>query len=278
MKYLKPVSPKDSVNLAKFDCDHDAGLSKEDAQAHLAKLGARLGELQELLSAAGTHALLVVFQGRDTSGKDGAINRLLEFTNVQSCRVSAFKVPTAEELSHDFLWRVHHQCPGKGSIGIFNRSHYEDVLVVRVHELAPKPVWQARYDQINAFENTLVAANTIIVKFCLQITKDEQETRLLDREAEVEKAWKLSVGDWKEREFWDDYTQAYEDALSKCSTENAPWYVVPANKKWFRDIAIAETIVETLEPYAKGWMEKLAKVGEAAKAELEEYRRTSKNA
>lgn len=274
MPHLKPVSAKNPPSLTKFDCDFDDGLKKDEALEKLAKLGARLAELQELLSVAGTHSLLIVFQGRDTSGKDGSINRLLEFTNVQSCRVCAFKVPTAEELAHDFLWRVHHQCPGKGSVAIFNRSHYEDVLVVRVHDLAPKEIWKERYHQINEFEATLAAANTIIIKFCLQITKDEQEQRLWEREQDVTKSWKLSVGDWKEREFWDDYTQAYEDVLAKCSTEVAPWYVVPANKKWFRDLAIAETVVNTLENYVDGWMEKLAKIGTAAKAELAEYRKT----
>lgn len=274
MPHLKPVSAKNPPSLTKFDCDFDDGLKKEEALEKLAKLGARLAELQELLSVAGTHSLLIVFQGRDTSGKDGSINRLLEFTNVQSCRVCAFKVPTAEELAHDFLWRVHHQCPGKGSVAIFNRSHYEDVLVVRVHELAPKEIWKERYRQINEFETTLAAANTIIIKFCLQITKDEQEQRLLEREQDVTKSWKLSVGDWKEREFWDDYTQAYEDILAKCSTDIAPWYVVPANKKWFRDLAIAETVVNTLENYVNGWMEKLTKIGTVAKAELAEYRKT----
>jgi PPK2 family polyphosphate:nucleotide phosphotransferase len=274
MPHLKPVSAKNPPSLTKFDCDFDDGLKKEEALEKLAKLGARLAELQELLSVAGTHSLLIVFQGRDTSGKDGSINRLLEFTNVQSCRVCAFKVPTAEELAHDFLWRVHHQCPGKGSVAIFNRSHYEDVLVVRVHDLAPKEIWKERYHQINEFEATLAAANTIIIKFCLQITKDEQEQRLLEREQDVTKSWKLSVGDWKEREFWDDYTQAYEDVLAKCSTDVAPWYVVPANKKWFRDLAVAETVVNTLENYVDGWMEKLTKIGTAAKAELAEYRKT----
>lgn len=274
MPHLKPVSAKNPPSLTKFDCDFDDGLKKDEALEKLAKLGARLAELQELLSVAGTHSLLIVFQGRDTSGKDGSINRLLEFTNVQSCRVCAFKVPTAEELAHDFLWRVHHQCPGKGSVAIFNRSHYEDVLVVRVHDLAPKEIWKERYHQINEFEATLAAANTIIIKFCLQITKDEQEQRLLEREQDVTKSWKLSVGDWKEREFWNDYTQAYEDVLAKCSTDVAPWYVVPANKKWFRDLAVAETVVNTLENYVDGWMEKLAKIGTAAKAELAEYRKT----
>lgn len=274
MPHLKPVSAKNPPSLTKFDCDFDDGLKKDEALEKLAKLGARLAELQELLSVAGTHSLLIVFQGRDTSGKDGSINRLLEFTNVQSCRVCAFKVPTAEELAHDFLWRVHHQCPGKGSVAIFNRSHYEDVLVVRVHDLAPKEIWKERYHQINEFEATLAAANTIIIKFCLQITKDEQEQRLLEREQDVTKSWKLSVGDWKEREFWDDYTQAYEDVLAKCSTDVAPWYVVPANKKWFRDLAVAETVVNTLENYVDGWMEKLTKIGTAAKAELAEYRKT----
>lgn len=211
-------------------------------------------------------------QGRDTAGKDGAINRILSYVNVQSARVASFKVPTPKELAHDFLWRVHSESPQAGGITVFNRSHYEDVLVVRVHELAPKEVWSARYDHINAFEKLLHDSRTTVLKFCLHISKEEQEQRLLEREADPTKSWKLAVGDWKERELWDEYTEAYNAAISKCSTKEAPWRIVPANHKWFRDLAIAEAILSALEPLEAGWRTTLAKIGEKAKAELTAYR------
>lgn len=267
---LSPVSGK--VNLGSIDPEFDGGLAKDEGEELLKKVGAELSELLDLLFFAGQHSLLVVLQGRDTSGKDGTIRRILSFANAQSCSVSSFKVPTPKELAHDFLWRVHHETPGKGESKIFNRSHYEDVLVVRVHEIVPEEVWSKRYDAINSFERLLVDANTIVVKFCLHISKDEQEQRLLDREREVEKAWKLSAGDWKEREHWDAYTEAYEAALSKCSPDYAPWYVVPSNKKWFRDLAVVSTLVRTLRAYESSWMQRLEKIGAEAKAELEAYR------
>lgn len=264
------------VNLESINTKQDGGMTKEEGLAKLEKLGTRLGELQELLFAAGTHGILIVFQGMDTAGKDGAINRLLGFVNVQSARVSSFKVPTPKELSHDFLWRVHSETPGKGGVGIFNRSHYEDVLVVRVHQYVQDSVWKARYDHINAFEKLLVDSNILVAKFFLHISKEEQEQRLLDREKEVEKAWKLSAGDWKERQFWEDYQAAYQDALTKCSPDHAPWYVVPADRKWYRDLCIAEALVETLEPLADDWIDRLKAVGETAKTELSEFRATQK--
>ena len=193
---------------------------------------------------------------------------------MQSTRVSSFKVPTEKELSHDFLWRVHQQAPAKSEIAIFNRSHYEDVLVVRVHDLVPKAVWKARYDQINQFESLLAAASTIIVKFYLHIDRAEQEKRLLEREAEPEKSWKLSVGDWKERDFWDDYTAAYEDALSRCTTPDAPWHIVPANRKWFRNLAVTQAIVDALRPFERQWVESLTQMGVERKAELAEFRKS----
>jgi PPK2 family polyphosphate:nucleotide phosphotransferase len=214
----------------------------------------------------------VVLQGRDTAGKDGTLRGLSRFVDIQGVHTASFKVPTAEELAHDFLWRIHPHAPAKGQISFFNRSHYEDVLVVRVHNLAPEGVWRKRYDQINEFEELLAENGTIIVKFCLHIDKAEQEVRLLAREQEVAKAWKLSAGDWKEREFWDAYTDAYDDAMSKCSPDHAPWHVVPADRKWFRDLAVTETLVETLRPYRDGWMEKLARLGEEAKKELAAFR------
>ena len=273
MAYAQLVKPGNKADLGHIDPHDHHDLEKTEGLEQLAKLGRRMDDLQELLFAARRHSLLIVLQGRDTSGKDGAIRSLLSYVNVQSCRVASFKVPNAEEAAHDFLWRIHAKAPGLGEIGIFNRSHYEDVLVVRVHDLVPKPVWKARYDRINEFEAMLAEANTLIVKFYLHISKGEQEERLLDREKDPEKSWKLSVGDWKERLLWDDYTEAYEDALTRCSTDVAPWRVVPANHKWFRDLAITEAIVEVLEPYAKEWKESLAELGNQERAALEAFRK-----
>lgn len=272
MKYSEEVRPGEKIRLDDYDTSRSCGLSKEDAREKADELGREMGELQELLFAAGDTALLIVLQGRDTSGKDGAIRFILNYTNVQSCRVAPFKVPTAEELSHDFLWRVHRQTPPKGGVTIFNRSHYEDVLVVRVAGLAPEKVWSKRYGQINAFEELLSASGTVVLKFFLNISKKEQEERLLDREKDPVKAWKLSVDDWKVRDQWDDYTRAYEDALTRCSTESAPWRIIAADRKWFRDLAIAECIVETLRPMKKAWMESLESLGREQKAELEAFR------
>lgn len=272
MSYAYLINPGSSVSLKDYDASYHDGIEKSDGLVKLAKLGARMADLQELMFAAGQDALLVVLQGMDTSGKDGAIRTLLNFVNVQSCRVAPFKQPTEQELAHDFLWRVHSQTPAKGGMTVFNRSHYEDVVVVRVHDLAPKDVIKDRYRRINAFEEILNASSTRILKFYLHITKDEQEQRLLDREKDVTKAWKLSVGDWKERELWGDYREAYEDALTKCSTKEAPWRVVPSNHKWFRDLAIAEAIVKTLEPMAERWTDHLKTLGKARVEELKMFR------
>jgi PPK2 family polyphosphate:nucleotide phosphotransferase len=272
MPYSHRVDGSKKIRLADFDPDEKGGLSKEEGLERTAALGKELAELDDLLYYAGKHALLIVFQARDTAGKDGAIRCIGDWVNAQSCRVEPFKVPTEEELAHDFLWRVHKRTPGRGSIVLFNRSHYEDVLVVRVRSLVPKEVWSRRYAHINHFEELLVDSDTILIKFFLHISKEEQEERLLDREKEVEKAWKLSVGDWKEREFWDDYTAAYEDAINRCSSKWAPWHIVTANHKWFRNLAVLETIVEELRPYRDGWLKSLEKVGEQAMAELREYR------
>jgi PPK2 family polyphosphate:nucleotide phosphotransferase len=183
----------------------------------------------------------------DTSGKDGAIKKVFDAANPQGIRIANFKAPSPDELARDFLWRVHREVPPRGNIGIFNRSHYEDVLVARVNHLVPKETWQARYDQINAFERLLADSGTRILKFYLHISKKEQRERLQERLDRPEKHWKFNRGDLAVREQWDDYMRAYEDALSRCSTEYAPWYVVPANKKWYRNLVITRTIVETLE-------------------------------
>ena len=268
MPYAFKVTPGQKVKLRDYDPDYVAGLSKEQAKAAFEAFDDELDRLQEELYAAGQHSVLMILQGLDTSGKDGTIRHVLQKINPQGCRVEPFKVPTEEELAHDFLWRAHRVTPRKGMIGVFNRSYYEDVLVVRVHKLVPDEVWKARYSQINDFERMLAANGTIVVKFFLHVSKDEQEQRLLAREREVEKAWKLSAGDWKERQYWDDYSVAYEDVLSRCSSDVAPWYIVPANKKWYRNLAVSEALVMTLREYCEGWRAALRTMSEERLAEL----------
>lgn len=272
MAYLQKLTGAQPIKLRDFDPEFDAGLNKQQGEEKLKSLSLELTRLQELLYAAGQHSVLIVLQGRDTSGKDGTIKAVMGPLNSLGCQVASFKVPTEKERAHDFLWRIHGQTPGKGEITIFNRSHYEDVLVVRVHKLVPDKVWRSRYAHINDFEKLLTESGTIILKFYLHISKDEQEKRLLERAEDPEKYWKLSVGDWKEREHWNDYTRAYENALNQCGTPHAPWFVVPANKKWFRNLAVAETIVNALRPYEKQWRKHLESIGEKEKAAIEAYR------
>lgn len=260
------------VRLRKISPEPPHDAQREAIEAATAKLGLELAELEDLLYFAGTHSVLLVLQGRDTAGKDGTIRKLLDYCNVQSVRVESFKVPTALELAHDFLWRVHARAPGRGELVIFNRSHYEDVLVPRVHALVPKAVWKARYRAIRHFEALIASNRTIMLKFFLHISKEEQEARLLDREKEKEKAWKLAVGDWKERERWDAYTDAYEDALAKCASPDAPWYVVPANAKWYRNYLVVKTVVEHLRAHKREWLQGLAELGQARSAEIDAYR------
>jgi len=183
----------------------------------------------------------------DASGKDGTVRHVMTGLNPQACRATSFKVPSPEEASHDFLWRIHKAMPARGEIGIFNRSQYEDVLVVRVHELVPKSVWSGRYDQINAFEKLMSANGVTILKFFLHISKKEQLERLEQRLKDPTRNWKISEADFKERQRWDDYVKAYEAVLSRCNESRAPWFVIPANKKWFRNLAVSQIIVETLE-------------------------------
>lgn len=273
MAYASRIEPGTRVRLKDYDTAESGGMDKADGVKRFEELNAELDVLQEELHAAGVNSVLMVLQGMDTSGKDGAIRAVMRNLNPQGVRVESFKVPTDEELAHDFLWRVHKVTPGKGVFGVFNRSHYEDVLVVRVHDLVPEKVWQARYDHINHFEALLADSGTIIVKFFLHISKKEQEERLHEREEEVGKAWKLSAGDWREREKWDAYQEAYEDALSRCSTEAAPWYVVPADRKWFRNLAITEVLVQTLGGYRDRWKKALEDLSNAKLAELAAYRK-----
>lgn len=220
---------------------------KREAVKRLRELNRELEALQELLYAEHKHRVLVVLQGMDTAGKDGTIRHVFEGVNPQGVRVASFKTPTPLELDHDFLWRIHARAPAKGEIVIFNRSHYEDVLIVRVHELVPPEVWARRYDHINAFERMLAEEGTVIRKFFLHIDKDEQKERLQARLDEPDKHWKFNPDDLAERQRWDDYTAAYEEVLSRTSTVWAPWYVVPANRKWYRNLVVATVLDETLK-------------------------------
>jgi len=248
MKKLQ-IKPGDKVVLRDFDpADTSLAPANKDACiAKMEKMTDKLGKLQELLYAEHKHKLLVVLQGMDTSGKDGTVRHVMRGVSPQSVRAVSFKKPTQVELEHDFLWRVHSNVPAAGEIVIFNRSHYEDVLVVRVHKLVPQKVWRKRYSQINDFERMLAETGTTILKFFLHISKEEQRERLQARLDDPTKRWKFQHGDIEERKLWNDYKKAYEDALEKTSTEWAPWTVVPADKKWFRNFVVAKTVVETLD-------------------------------
>jgi len=242
------VEPGEAVRLADTDPD-DTGpyRNKEQAKEELDRQRDRIYDLQERLYAEQKQSLLIVLQAIDTGGKDGTISHVFEGVNPQGCRVWSFKVPSAEELAHDFTWRYHQKAPPRGMIAIFNRSHYEDVLVVRVKSLVPEERWRERYEQINQFEEMLARNDTTIIKFFLYISRGEQKQRLERRLEDPTKHWKFSSNDVKERAYWDDYMRAYEDAIAKCSTTYAPWYVVPANKKWYRNLVVARTIADTLE-------------------------------
>ncbi|MBN1154159.1 polyphosphate kinase 2 family protein [candidate division KSB1 bacterium] len=243
------LKPGDPINLKKIDANDAADWSgkKQEAKDEVKQLNARLDELQEIFYAQGKHKLLIVLQGMDTSGKDGTIRKVFDNVNPQGVRVANFKSPTQKELSHDFLWRVHHEVPEKGMITIFNRSHYEDVLIVRVHDMVSKDIWGKRYELINEFEKLLYSEGTTILKFYLHIDKIEQKKRLQSRVDKPEKHWKFNPADLKERKHWDEYIKAYEDALMKTSTDYAPWYIVPANRKWYRNLVISKILVNKLE-------------------------------
>jgi PPK2 family polyphosphate:nucleotide phosphotransferase len=242
------VKPGKEINLADWDPDDKGDFTnKTAAKAELDQLNDDLEELQELLYAENKHKVLIVLQAMDTGGKDGAIRHVFDGVNPQGVKVAAIKAPTPEELSHDYLWRIHKHTPGRGEIVIFNRSHYEDVLVVRVHELVPKEVWSKRYHHINDFERMLADEGTTILKFYLHISKEEQKERLQARLDEPHKRWKFAKRDLAERKRWPEYMKAYEDVLNQTSTDWAPWYIVPANRKWYRDWVVSKVIVETLK-------------------------------
>jgi PPK2 family polyphosphate:nucleotide phosphotransferase len=242
------VEPGAPIQLAKIDPDQAEGFErKKDVRDELDKQSKRIGELQARLYAERKQSLLIVLQAMDTGGKDGTIKHVFDHVNPQGCQVWSFKAPSSEESEHDFLWRYHEKTPPRGMVTIFNRSHYEDVLIVRVKNLVPFTVWRERYRMINDFEHLLTLNNTVVVKFFLHISKDEQKRRLESRLEDPDKRWKFSSNDIKERAYWDEYQAAFQDAINECSTEYAPWYVVPANKKWYRNLVIARTIADTLE-------------------------------
>jgi PPK2 family polyphosphate:nucleotide phosphotransferase len=245
---LFQVEPGSELKLSKIDSASTAKHNnKASATADLEKYTQKLRELQYLLYAECKRSLLICLQALDAAGKDGTINHVLGNMNPQGTRVHGFKVPSKEEAAHDFLWRIHKQTPRNGEVVIFNRSHYEDVLVARVHDLVPEDIWSKRYDLINDFEKGLVANGTHIVKFFLHISPEEQLRRFKQRLDDPARHWKISEADYAERELWPQYNEAYEDALRKTSTKHAPWYIIPANHKWFRNLAVSKIVVETLE-------------------------------
>jgi PPK2 family polyphosphate:nucleotide phosphotransferase len=263
------ISTPQDIDLNDYDTADTGDMKQKEAAAAQTKLEKRLGQLQELLYAAGKNSVLIVLQGMDTAGKDGTIKHVMSAINPTGCHVWSFKQPTPEELAHDFLWRIHQRTPAQGMLHIFNRSHYEDVLVVRVHKLVPREVWEQRYEQINHFEQLLAQNGTIIFKFFLHISKGEQKERLLAREDDTSKAWKLSAADWKERDLWHDYQEAYADAVGKCGTKHAPWTIVPGDHKWYRNYYIAQQLVDRLEPMAKSWEAELEARGKTELAALQ---------
>jgi PPK2 family polyphosphate:nucleotide phosphotransferase len=256
------------VDLAAVDTQGDGAITKEAGKVELDALTKELGELQELLFAAGTDALLIVLQGMDTSGKDGTIRAVLNEMNPSGVHVWSFKVPTAEERAHDFLWRHHLHTPALSSVAVFNRSYYEAVIVERVKGIISSEVADSRYPHINDFELLLDQSRTFVIKFFLHISEETQEERLLARQEEVEKWWKLSLGDWQERQRWDDYMAAYQTAINATATAWAPWYVIPSDRKWYRNLAVAQALAETLRPHRDDWLVALRERGEQELAAL----------
>ena len=260
------------VRLDEISTDPPKGMTREKAETRFATLGSELFELQAAMYASKATSVVVVLQGRDSAGKDGTIKHVVGCLDPRGVAVTPFGVPTLEERSHDFLWRIHRHAPRLGDFAIFNRSHYEDVLVARVHGLAPRSIWKERYGHIRDFEELLAEHGTVVLKYFLHITKEEQEQRLLEREESPGTAWKLNPNDWKERDHWDEYTEAYEDAISKTAAKHAPWTVVPANAKWYRNLVVAESIVDALKGRRKDWEKTLENMGKAGRVELEAYR------
>jgi PPK2 family polyphosphate:nucleotide phosphotransferase len=268
--------PGARVRLDKLAAEPPAGMTEARAQKRFAALSREIFAAQESMWGARTNAMLVVLQGRDGAGKDGAIKHVVGQLNPRGVSVASFGVPTLEERQHDFLWRVHRHAPRLGEFAIFNRSHYEDVLVARVHELVPKKTWKRRFGHIADFEELLASHGTLVLKFFLHITREEQEERLRERERNPLTAWKLNVEDWKERDRWDEYTEAYEDAISKTAAPHAPWIVVPANAKWYRNLVVAEAIAAALREKRPEWQARLKELAAEGRKELAAYRATER--
>jgi PPK2 family polyphosphate:nucleotide phosphotransferase len=242
------VKPRKKINLNKIDAEFSSySTSHDQALVQIETFKKKIFELQYLLYAEGKQSLLICLQGRDAAGKDGTINHIFSAMNPQGCIATSFKVPSREEAAHDFLWRYHKAAPGRGQVAIFNRSHYEEVLVQRVHEMVPKKIWSKRYEHINDFEKMLYENGTHILKFYLHIDADEQLKRFKKRLDDPARHWKISDADYAERPYWDAYTKAFEDALSKCSTKHAPWFIIPSNHKWIRNLAISKIVADKLE-------------------------------
>jgi PPK2 family polyphosphate:nucleotide phosphotransferase len=273
--FVLPGAPK--VRLDRFDPADTAGLDKQRAADLIEELGREFAELANLQAFAQNHAVLVVVQGRDASGKDGVIRKVLQHANVLTAQVRPFKVPTEEEAAHDFLWRVHEATPRRGELVLFNRSHYEDVIAARVHNLVPPAVWKPRYEHINDFERLLAESATIVVKVYLHISRDEQYQRLKEREKNPLTAWKLAVSDWRELPLWDQTTEAYEDAINRCSSPELPFYLVPADHKWFRNLAVLERLVLALRPFREVWIRALKDVRHRSLKEIRHIRRKLKS-
>ncbi len=246
---------KGRVSLKDFDPGYDAGLDRERTKEQTEIHEMKIGEMQDLLYANSKHAVLLIFQGLDASGKDGAVRKVLKYVDPAGVETANFKVPSAEERAHDFLWRVHKVIPRYGNLGVFNRSHYEAVLVERVERIVPREVWSKRFDQIVDFERILVKNNVVLLKFFLHISKEEQAERFKERLANPHKNWKFSVGDLKTRQHWNEYMHAYEDMLTATSHKDARWHIVPADRNWYRDYVISRTVVRALEDLKMKWPE-----------------------
>jgi PPK2 family polyphosphate:nucleotide phosphotransferase len=270
MAYALRCDGSEEVDLAAVDTQGATDIDKDAGKVEFEALVKELGDLQELLFAAGTNALLIVLQGMDTSGKDGTIRAVLNDMNPSGVHVWSFKVPTVEERAHDFLWRHYLHTPGLSSVAVFNRSYYEAVLVELVQGIVSPEVAVSRYPHINDFELLLDQSRTFVVKFFLHISKEEQEERLLARQGEIEKWWKLSLGDWQERQRWDEYMAAYQAAINATATSWAPWYVVPSDRKWYRNLAVAQALAETLRPHRDDWLAALRERGERELTALRE--------
>jgi PPK2 family polyphosphate:nucleotide phosphotransferase len=249
----QPIKITAPIRLKDFNPDYHEGLDKDEARDKTLKLCERIGELQSLLYANGQHALVIMLQGMDTSGKDGTVRHVLDRVNPAGVETANFKAPSSEERAHDYLWRIHKSLPRYGNIGVFNRSHYEDVLIVRVLKLEPVHVWRPRYEQINAFEKHLANNRVTLLKFFLHISKDEQAERFKARLADPRKNWKFQPEDLKMRQLWSKFMAAYEDAINYCSTHYAPWHIIPANRKWYRDYAVSRIVVKALDDMKLKW-------------------------